>query len=242
MGTSPYRGHTAAHVLFTELAKVDICSRKTFLQTSITCWAGRLGPCATDHHHIHHCEWPDCGPCNMEYYGTGHAEARAASERKGSAQMRPATLPEAHYGFIAALNEALAVSHYKLQANVKLFKCVLDTRVITKHCACVPARATTTANDYSAISVPNARRWSASSSEEWAVIFSTFSEACSPTYWWAWGSLKAIGSSLPSDPLHPDRTWTSRWARGAALPSLTLRTLRTPVSNLTTPGQDAWLS
>lgn len=47
MGTSPYRGQTAAHVLFTVLAKLESCSRNTFSQTSITCWAGRLGPCVT---------------------------------------------------------------------------------------------------------------------------------------------------------------------------------------------------
>lgn len=47
MGTSPYRGQTAAHVLFTVLAKLESCSRNTFSQTSITCWAGRPGPCVT---------------------------------------------------------------------------------------------------------------------------------------------------------------------------------------------------
>lgn len=71
----------------------------------------------------------------MEHYRTGHAEAMAASHRKCNEQTKPTIFPEAHYGFIAALNEALAVSHYKLQANVKLFKCVPDTTVITKHCA-----------------------------------------------------------------------------------------------------------
>lgn len=76
MGTSPYRGQTAAHVLFTELANMDICSRTTFLQTSITCWAGRVGPCVRNDYHIHHWKEPNCGTCKMEYYRTGHAEAR----------------------------------------------------------------------------------------------------------------------------------------------------------------------
>lgn len=93
MGTSPYRGQTAAHVLFTELAKVDICSRTTLLQTSITCSAGRVGPCVTNHYHIHHWKGPNCGTCNKEYYRTGHAEAMAASQRKCNEEMKPKIFP-----------------------------------------------------------------------------------------------------------------------------------------------------
>lgn len=54
MGTSPYSGHTAAQVRFTELANVDICSNTTCLQTSITCWAESVGPWERNYYHMHY--------------------------------------------------------------------------------------------------------------------------------------------------------------------------------------------
>lgn len=48
----------------------------------------------------------------MEYYRIGHAEAMVTSQKKCNEQMKPTIFPEAHYEFIAALNETLAVSHY----------------------------------------------------------------------------------------------------------------------------------
>lgn len=79
----------------------------------------------TNHYHIHHWRWPNCGTCNMELQDRAcWSRAVAASQRKCSERMKPTIFPEAHYGFIARLNKTLAVSHYWLHANEKLFKCV----------------------------------------------------------------------------------------------------------------------
>lgn len=126
---------------------------------------------------------------------------------------------------------------------MKLFKCVLDTRAVSKHCVC--ASVTAGASDYSAVSVPSfTDKWSVNYSRDWRAallccncvmcVLSAKKKARGLyfTYRWPRGPLKAIWSSFTSDPLDSDRACTSRWAYGATLPPSSLRTLRTPVSNL----------
>lgn len=90
---------------------------------------------------------------------------------------------------------------------------------------CVPVSVKTSANDYSAVSVPSftheVEKWSAAL---FRVLYFT--------YWWTRGPLKAIWSSFTSNPLDSDRARASRWAGRAALPPSSLRTLPTPASNL----------
>lgn len=71
----------------------------------------------------------------------------AASHRKCSKQTKPKIFPEAHYGFITALNETLAVTHCKLQTNEKLFN-MFFTPELLESTTCEPLIYATCANQF----------------------------------------------------------------------------------------------